>query len=36
MAPDLWEPGDTTGTANLPLTCDNESRSTIHSPYYNY
>jgi hypothetical protein len=35
-APDLWEPGDTTGTANVALTCDNESRSTIHSPYYNY
>jgi hypothetical protein len=35
-APDLWEPGDTTGTTNVALTCDNDARSTIHSPYYNY
>jgi hypothetical protein len=35
-AVDLWEPGDTTGTTNGPLTCGNESSSTIHSPYYNY
>jgi len=33
---DLWEPGDTTGTTDVALTCDNESWSTIHSPYYNY
>jgi hypothetical protein len=36
VAPDLWEPGDTTGRTNGPLTCGDESPSTIHSPYYNY
>jgi hypothetical protein len=35
-ASDLWEPGDTTGTTNVALTCDDESPSTIHSPYYHY
>ena len=36
VAPDLWEPGDTTGRTNGPLTCGDDPPSTIHSPYYNY
>jgi hypothetical protein len=33
---DLWEPGDTPGTTNGPLTCGDEPSSTIHSPYYHH
>ena len=36
VAFDLWEPGDITGTTIGPLTCGDESPSTIHRPYYNY
>ena len=36
VASDLWEPGDTTGTTNRPLTCGDGPSSTIHGPYYNY
>jgi hypothetical protein len=30
----LWEPGDDTGTAIGPVTCDDVRSSTIHSPYF--
>jgi hypothetical protein len=33
---DLWEPGDTTGTAIGHLTCEDGPSSTVHSPYYHY
>jgi hypothetical protein len=36
VALDLWEPGDTTGTTDGPLTCGDGSPSTIHRPYYHY
>ena len=32
----LWEPGDDTGTTVGPVTCDDTSSSTIHTPYYHY